>query len=130
MEAVSENMLDGGFFAGWPNPPDAATHLKLLCGSYCAYVAVDVVTGKVVGFINAVSDGVLTAYIPLLEVLSDYQGHGIGGALMKHMLAALDGLYMIDVVCDKKIQPFYAKFGATNWTASIFRNHMMQSGRK
>jgi len=116
-------MLDGGFFAGWPNPPDATMHLRLLRGSYLAYVAVDAATNKVVGFVNAISDGVLSAYIPLLEVLPQYQGRDIGSTLVKHVLANLADLYMIDIVCDENIQPFYAKLGATNWTASIFRNH-------
>ena len=130
MEIINSDMLDGGFFAGWPDSPDADTHLRLLRGSYCSFVAIDEATNKVVGFINAVSDGVLSAYIPLLEVLPDYQGHGVGGALAEHMLTELRDFYMIDIVCDKNIQPFYAKYGAINWTASIFRNHGAQSGRK
>jgi ribosomal protein S18 acetylase RimI-like enzyme len=123
MKTISKDMLDGGFFFGWPNPPDAAAHLRLLRGSYLAYAAIDTATGKVAGFINAISDGVLSAYIPLLEVLPKYQGRGIGGTLVKHMLDDLSGIYMIDIVCDENIQPFYAKFGAINWTASIFRNY-------
>ena len=129
MDTINEDMLGGGFFVGWPNPPDVATHMRLLRGSYLTYVAIDTMTGKVVGFVNAASDGVLSAYIPLLEVLPDYQGRGIGSALVKYILADLDGLYMIDIVCDKNVQPFYAKFGGMNWTASIFRNHNAQNGR-
>ena len=129
MDEIREDMLDGGFFAGWPNAPDTPAHLKLLCGSYRAYVAIDTVSHKVVGFINAISDGVLSAYIPLLEVLPQYQGYGIGSKLVELMLAALADLYMIDIVCDKNVQPFYAKMGAVNWTASIFRNYSAQSGK-
>ncbi|MDR2182616.1 MAG: GNAT family N-acetyltransferase [Clostridiales bacterium] len=130
MGIISEDMLDGGFFAGWPNAPDAAVHLRLLRESYLAYVAIDVFSGKVVGFISAISDGVLSAYIPLLEVLPQYQGRGIGGALVRHMLAALDGLYMIDIVCDEDKAPLYAKYGAImHGRACIFRNHEAQSGR-
>ena len=131
MSAISAEMLDGGFFVGWPNPPDAATHLRLLRGSYYANVAIDAATGKVVGFINAVSDGVLSAYVPLLEVLPQYQGRGIGGALIQQMLDALNGLYMIDISCDEHVAPFYAKFGAIiHGRACIFRNYDAQSGRK
>jgi len=57
-----------------------------LQNSYRTVVAIDNDTHKVVGFINAVSDGVLTAYIPLLEVLEKYQGMGISGKLTKLML--------------------------------------------
>ena len=131
MNAVSADMLDGGFFLGWPNLPNADTHLRLLRSSYYACVAVDGATGKAVGFINAVSDGVLSAYIPLLEVLPQYQGHGIGGALVRQALDALGGLYMIDISCDEEVASFYVKFGAiTHGRACMFRNYDAQSGRK
>ncbi len=34
---------------------------------------IDDINNKVVGFITAISDGVISAYIPLLEVLPKYQ---------------------------------------------------------
>lgn len=34
LNGISEEMLTGGFFVGWPNPPSSETHLKLLKGSY------------------------------------------------------------------------------------------------
>ena len=58
-----------GFFVGWPNPPSPETHLKLLQNSSKLVLAIDETTGNVAGFITAISDGVLSAYIPLLEVL-------------------------------------------------------------
>jgi len=76
-----------------------------------------------VGFVNAISDGVLTAYIPLLEVLEEYQGKGIGSELMRHVLAKLNNLYMIDIAHDKELTSYYAKFGAFSSQASIFRNY-------
>jgi predicted N-acetyltransferase YhbS len=65
----------------------------------------------VVGFITAISDGVLSAYIPLLEVLKPYQGQGIGGRLVQRMLDQLNGYYMIDLLCDPELESFYARFG-------------------
>ena len=128
---INEDMLSGGFFTGWPNPPSAAMHLEILRNSYCAYMAVDTATGKVVGFINAISDGVLSSYIPLLEVLPKYQGHGIGSKLVQHILGNLEGLYMIDIICDEEITPFYIKHGAMmHGRACIFRNYGAQSGRR
>ena len=128
IKTINADMLNGGFFVGWPNRPDAATHLRILQNSYCAYVAIDAATGKAVGFINAISDGVLSAYIPLLEVLPSYQGRNIGGQLVRHMLDDLKGFYMIDIVRDKELAPYYAKFGAASGYASIFRNYNAQSG--
>ena len=74
-------------------------------------LAINSETGKVVGFVNAISDRVLSAYVPLLEVLPEYQGRGIGGELVKRLMAELEGLYMIDLCCNEDMIPFYEKFG-------------------
>ena len=66
---------------------------------------------EIVGFVTAVSDGVLAAYIPLLEVRREWRGKGIGAELMRRMLALLAGCYMVDVVCDPELIPFYERFG-------------------
>ena len=87
-----------GFFVGWPSPPSSATHLEMLRGSAAVVLAVDDATGRVVGFINAISDGVLAAFIPLLEVLPAYQGRGIGSELARRMLARLDSLRPCDFI--------------------------------
>ena len=94
-----------GFFVGWPDPPSPETHLRLLQGSDDVLLALDENSGRVVGFINALSDGILTAYIPLLEVLPLYQGRGIGRELVRLLLARLDHLYAIDLMCDPELQP-------------------------
>jgi GNAT superfamily N-acetyltransferase len=100
-----------GFFVGWPKPPSTETHLKLLQGSSHVVLAMETESGRVVGFVNAVSDRVLSAYIPLLEVLPEFQGRGIGGELVTRLMAKLDGLYMIDLVCNEDLIPFYERFG-------------------
>jgi ribosomal protein S18 acetylase RimI-like enzyme len=117
-----------GFFVGWPNPPSPETHLKLLIGSEHIVLAVDSEIGKVVGFITAITDGVLSAYIPHLEVLSDYQGHGIGTELMRRMLEMLHGLYMIDLQCDPGLESFYVRFGMQPGVGMYIRNYERQSG--
>ena len=128
LNGITEDMLEG-FFAGWQNPPSPATHLEILKNSYRIVVAVDRDTNKVVGFINAVSDGVLTAYIPLLEVAIPYKSKGIGSELVKRMLEECSDLYMIDICHDAELAPFYAKFGAHKGSSSIFRNFTAQSGK-
>ena len=124
---ITEDMLAGGFFVGWPNPPSAQAHVRILNGAYIAWVAIDSAENKVVGFINAVSDGVLSAYIPLLEVLPEYQKQGIGAALVSRMLESLKDLYMVDLLCDEDMQDYYAKFGMHKATGSLLRNYSRQN---
>jgi ribosomal protein S18 acetylase RimI-like enzyme len=109
-----------GFFVGWPAPPSPEQHLALLRGSTHVVLAVD--GERVAGFINALSDGVLAAYIPLLEVRPDYQGAGIGSELVRRVLDAIGDLYMIDLVCDEELMPFYERFGMFRWNAAIKRS--------
>ncbi len=117
-----------GFFVGWPNPPSPDTHLRVLAGSDHLVLARDDASGRVVGYVTAITDGVLAAYIPHLEVLPEYQGQGIGTALMRRMLATLETLYMIDLLCDEDIQPFYARLGMRPATGMMVRNYARQSG--
>jgi ribosomal protein S18 acetylase RimI-like enzyme len=118
-----------GFFVGWPNPPAPETHLRILQGSDAVLLARDETTGAVVGFITAISDGVSCAYIPHLEVLPAYQGRGIGSELMRRMLERLRELYMIDLLCDPDVQPFYGRLGMRPATGMLIRNYDRQSGR-
>lgn len=110
-----------GFWVGWPNPPSPETHRRILRGSEIVVLAWDDGAGRVVGFITAVGDGVLAASIPLLEVLIEYQGVGIGTELVRRMLAELDGRYMVDLTCDPELVPFYQRLGLTHHDAMIRR---------
>jgi len=125
-ERISDDMLSGCFFVGWPNPPSVSAHMRILSGSYKVWLAVDTDANKVAGFITAISDGVLSAYIPLLEVLPEYQGIGIGSELVKRMLDSLKDLYMIDILCDEDLQKYYGRFGMRNATGVMVRNYARQ----
>ena len=126
IEGITPDRLDG-FFVGWPNPPSPETHMELLTNSYHLVLAVDDETGSVVGFVTAISDGVLAAFIPLLEVLPAYQGQGIGTELMRRMLEKLSGLYAIDLTCELDLQPFYARLGMVTHSGMIIRHYERQS---
>src|SRR5690349_13396956 len=84
-----------GFFVGWRAPPSAAQHLAVLRGSYRVVLALE--EGRVVGFVNMISDGVLTAFVPWLEVLPSYQGRGIGTELMRRIVAEAAHMYSVDL---------------------------------
>lgn len=121
-----------GFFEGWPNPPSPEAHLALLRASDVVVLAV--ATGddggeSVVGFVTALTDGVLSAYIPLLEVLPQHRDQGIGRELVQRVLECLADLYMIDVQCDPDVQPFYEALGFTRTVGASIRRYEHQSGR-
>ena len=98
-----------GFFVGWPAPPTPERHLELLRGSDAVVIAID--ESHVVGYVTAVSDGVLSAFIPFLEVLPTHQHQGIATELVERLLQQLDHLYMVDLCCDAGLEPFYARLG-------------------
>ncbi len=118
-----------GFWGGWSNSPSAEKHWEILKNSEFKVLAVDSDTGKAVGFVTAISDGVLSAYIPFLEVLPKYRRKGVASELMKRMLEKVSGFYMIDLTCDQELQKFYEKFGMKKSAGMMVRNLKKQSGR-
>lgn len=120
--------ISDGFWDGWPDHPDKELHRKILEQSYLAVIARD--ENRIVGFVTVISDGVFTAYIPLLEVLPGYRGQGIAKGMLEKVFSETRELYMIDAVCDEELLPFYGKFGMQSWHAMIRRNYDRQSGRK
>ena len=121
-----EELKLNGFFVGWPNPPSNEVFLKLLKGSYRVVLAVE--DKRLIGFISAVSDGVLSSYIPFLEVLPEYQSKGIGKELVSKMKEQLSHLYMVDLLCDQALVSYYEKLGMMPATGVMIRNYKNQSG--
>ena len=98
-----------GFFVGWAKPLTPEQHHNHLSKCFCFVAALD--SDKVVGFISALSDGTGCAFIPLIEVLPEYQKQGIGTSLMQKMLDILKDISAIDLMCDENVQGFYERFG-------------------
>jgi ribosomal protein S18 acetylase RimI-like enzyme len=126
LDGVTPEQLRGGFFVGWPNPPSAETHFEILRNSALMVLA-RIDDGTVVGYITAISDGISCAYIPHLEVLPTYQGQGIGTELVRHMVDRLRHLYMVDLVCDPTVQPFYERLGMRPVVGMVLRNYDRQA---
>jgi len=110
-----------GFFVGWKTPLTPKQHLRHL--EKCAHFVAALDGAKVVGFISALSDGVGCAFIPLLEVLPEYQKQGIGKELVRRMLDILKDIYAIDLVCDEDVQGFYEQFGMMKLNAMGLRRY-------
>ena len=109
-----------GFFVGWPTPPSPAQHLAVLRGSYRVVIARS--QDDVVGFVNMISDGVLTAFVPWLEVRPQFQGQGIGTELIRRIAAEAAHFYSVDLVCDEELRPYYERLGLTALTGMGLRN--------
>jgi ribosomal protein S18 acetylase RimI-like enzyme len=120
IDGVAPEHLDG-FFEGWPSPPPPERHLELLRGSYRVVLAREAGSPQVVGFVNALSDGVLYAFVPLLEVLPTHRGRGIGSELMRRLFAGLESFYAVDLMCDPELQPFYERLGMQRAVGMIIR---------
>lgn len=121
-EHITPEMLVG-FFEGWRSPRTPAEHLEILRASDLVLLAVDSETGRVVGFINVLTDGVQAAFIPLLEVLGTHRRQGIGTELVRRMLDRLKHLPAIDLSCDPDVQPFYQRLGMTPSVGMILRRY-------
>lgn len=121
--------ISDGFFEGWPNPPDKHVHRRILEDSYKAIVAIDKKRNIIIGFINIISDGVLSAYLPLLEVIPSYRKRGIGSQLIKYALEETKDLYMIDLLCDEDLQSYYEKLGMIKARGMAIRNYARQKGK-
>lgn len=122
VDKITPDSLDG-FFQGWKRRHSPAEHLEILKGSTHIILAVDTDKDRVVGFITALTDGIQSAFIPLLEVLPEYQKQGIGSAFVSRMLEKLRGIPAIDLSCDPEMQKFYKKFGMIPSTGMLIRDY-------
>ena len=121
LEGITADRLSGGFFEGWPAPPTAEGHLRHLQGCEAVGLALDDASGDVIGFISVIGDGFSVAFISLLEVLPAWRGQGIGGELLRRMLARLADRSAVDLVCDDEVVPFYERLGGTPGRAMLWR---------
>ena len=68
--------------------------------------------GKLVGLVNAIDDGELTAYVHYLCVIPDYQRQGIGGLLLEKIREKYkDYLYIIVIAEHEGLIKFYSQNG-------------------
>ncbi len=126
-EAMNNTIIADGFFENWAIYPDKNKHRQILLRSYRAIVAID--DNKIIGFINIISDGVLSAYIPLLEVIPEYRNRGIGIKLVELAIEEMKEIYMLDLSCDDNLLAFYKKFGMHESNAMIIRNYNTQNAK-
>jgi len=66
---------------------------------------------RLVGLVNAIDDGVFTAFIDNLLVHPNYHGQGIGGHLLQQITDHYRGKMDVGLVSPQSNAGFYEKFG-------------------
>lgn len=113
-----------GFCNKWKYPLKPEQLIQILKNSFKFVLAVDCDNDNVVGFVNALSDQIHFAFIPMLEVLPVYQHRGIGTKLMESLLKGLEHIACIDLTCDPNLQPFYEKFKMLRSHGMVIRRYL------
>lgn len=66
---------------------------------------------QLIGLGNAISDGALVVYYPHLLVDPDYQGRGVGKAIVERMKKRYEQFHQQQIVADGKAIEFYQRCG-------------------
>ncbi|MBW2306110.1 MAG: GNAT family N-acetyltransferase [Deltaproteobacteria bacterium] len=84
--------------------------------------------GRLVGYVDVVSDAVDDAYIRNLMVHPEYQGRGIGSELISTILRRIkrEGIKMANVLFEPHLVDFYRKCGFTIMAGGVIDNEKKQ----
>jgi len=79
---------------------------------------------RLVGYLDVVSDGIDDAYIRDLVVHPDYQRRGIGLKLLDMVIKRVksDGIKMINVIFEPRLEEFYRKANFVIMSAGLIDN--------
>ena len=79
---------------------------------------------KLVGVGRALADGIDVSYIADVAIHPEYQGHGIGKAIVNKLVEFSKGYNKIILFASMGKEPFYAKLGfdKMNTAMAIFKN--------
>jgi GNAT superfamily N-acetyltransferase len=83
--------------------------------------------GKLIGFIDILSDGIADAFLQDLMVHPDYQNNGIGSEIMKRAIGFIKSknIKCIQVTFQDHLLSFYEKFGFYIFKAGIIDRDTM-----
>lgn len=109
---------------GWDH--DNGSYDEILERTYTHYTVR--AEGKLVGFVNILSDGIGDAFLVDLMVHPDLQGQGIGRAIVAQAVEDLtaDGVQCIQVTFNPEMEGFYSKLGFHIFKAGIIDNKAPQ----
>ncbi|WP_143415602.1 GNAT family N-acetyltransferase [Geobacillus sp. E263] len=84
-------------------------------------IALAVYNGRIVGFGRALSDGVFNAAIYDVVVHRDFQGHGIGKAIIEDLLEQLKHVSCVHLIATTGKEKFYQKVGLKKLKTAMAR---------
>ena len=109
LESVDDADLEG-FLLHWDFTPPAGTLLRMLKASSVVILARDPDSSQICGYVAALTDHVVCAYISAIEVRPEYRKRGIGMALLNRMTERLS-VYGTYLSCAPALVPFYESAG-------------------
>jgi GNAT superfamily N-acetyltransferase len=76
---------------------------------------------KLIAFVNVLSDGMADAFLVDLMVDPEFQGRGMGLALVQHAIQALktDGIRCIELIFEPRLEAFYRRCDFTILSSGI-----------
>jgi len=95
---------------------------RILPNSYAHFTVRE--GGRLIAFVNVISDGIGDAFLVDLIVHPDFQRRGFGHALVDAAVSALtaDGIKCIQVTFHPELEPFYRHCGFHIFKAGIIDN--------
>lgn len=126
MENMTKENLQQLFLSvEWESGKYPEEMLKAVKGSHSCITAWD--GDQLIGLVNALSDGVLTAYFHYVLIHPDYQGRGIGKGMMDRMLHRYKGYQTKVLIAYPNVVEFYGKLGfeEEDGTTPLFISDLM-----
>ena len=109
---------------GWDH--DNESYDTILKRTYTHYTVRS--QGKLIGFLNVLSDGIGDAFLVDIMVHPEFQRNGIGTTMVEQAVRDLsaDGVQCIQVTFNPDEEPFYKKIGFHIFKAGIIDNKTMK----
>ena len=104
---------------GWWEDAWDDQYLTAIVKQSFAFVAAEIPDGSWVGMGRLISDGVSDAYLQDIVVLPEWEGQGIGSALVQSLLDICNerGIVWIGTIAEPQTEFFYRRFGFAKMNA-------------
>ncbi len=80
-------------------------------------------SGELVGLARGITDRHTTLFVCDCLVRPEFQRRGIGGELMRRLIAPYRGIYQVVLLTDPETLSFYRKLGYMHWESACLKMH-------